>query len=128
MNNESNIQDARAVVADLNFSALLNLSATLGLRFGTTMKDWRPTVRSRGTVPGIPGALTLLATDGVAAYFLRDDGGVLYGHVGHFDGKVAPLFSASTGTPVAQKVKRARKPKSKKTLERERRAKLIDDL
>jgi hypothetical protein len=75
--------------------------------------NWRPTVRSSGNIPGVADNVTIIATNGLLAYFLQwhfpvtaeeyvakgetpkvEDcvQRVLIGHIQRFDGEVKPMF------------------------------------
>jgi hypothetical protein len=45
---------------------------------------WRPTVETTGRIEGIADGLMCIMTNGLLGYFLRHDGGTLYGHMAHF--------------------------------------------
>lgn len=73
--------------------------------------NWRPTVRTNGDIPGVTAAdVTIIATDGLLAFFLRPDGDILYGHIQHFTGEVKPLFSMPKERVIKEK---SDKPKRK---------------
>lgn len=59
--------------------------------------QWRPTKRASGSIPGVAESVTVIATNGLTAYFLFDgdtrEGEVLFGHVQKFDGKVETLHT-----------------------------------
>lgn len=50
------------------------------------MDKWRPTVETTGSVDGFYhlGSMTCIATDGLQAWFILDDGSTWIGHVGNF--------------------------------------------
>lgn len=60
-------------------------------------KNWRPTLRVSGSIPGVAPHVTIIATNGILGYFVYEDitVPVLCGHIQCFDGKVEPLFSAA---------------------------------
>lgn len=95
---------------------------------------WRPTVRTRGTIPGIPCELICVATEGNLGIFLTTSsdtfvlGKAFIGHVRHFSyleegkdeegnvclrekfGAPLPLFTSSSGKTYSG----PRKPKAEK--------------
>lgn len=78
MNNQSPIHD--------NIEGMLRLGTEFpDLRLMGSLAEWRIVPeRPEGEVLGVWDGVKLLATDGVAAFFLRGDGTVLYGHLRHF--------------------------------------------
>jgi hypothetical protein len=72
-----------------NANALLGLLAqhpAIHVRF-TDLDKWRPVVPTAGTLRGLEhlGEVTCVCTDGVLAWFLREDGWPFHGHVGWFN-------------------------------------------
>ena|SRR6266496_2806203 len=105
----------RNLVAKLNRDELTRLM----LEFGFTIRakdfpNWRPTQRSKGSVPGVWEIVELIATDGLLGMFLNDNREPLVGHIQMFDGKVEPLFSVQNKT--AGKVKKPRKKSKRQEL------------
>ena len=110
-------------VAGMNAAALAALPREFpavrfaNTRFGYERSEWRATRRNAGTLRGLEhlGKLTVLATDGVQAWYALPHGGnvmasvdpialcanakhetqrVMLAHIASFSGKVEPLYSA----------------------------------
>jgi hypothetical protein len=78
--------------------------------------NWRPTIRNEGDIPGVAEAVTIVATNGLLAYFAYSNpldgqptGEVLIGHIQKFTGDVHTLFAT-------KKEKQARVKKPRKSL------------
>lgn len=87
-------------VAAANYQGLIDVIREYSLFIrATDLPNWRPTLRLSGTIPGVAhsASVTILATDGVVAYFVFDgaerEHEVLFGHIQRFTNKVLPLFS-----------------------------------
>jgi hypothetical protein len=106
----------RDEVARKNKQALIYLLAEHPEIFIATrdFANWRPTVREIGTIPGVWESVEILCTDGLIAWFLNHDpdrfGEVLVGHIQHFSGEVATLYSCQSDKPIKE---RANKPRKK---------------
>ena len=106
-----------------NQTALVALMAEFGITIPAhDFANWRPTVRSMGCIPGVNEGCTILATNGLLAYFTtvsfpdENDGtkwvdSVFCGHIQRFTGDVKPLFCMPK--PHKEKVVKARKEKKK---------------
>ena len=112
---------AKTHCATLNDNALHALRVAYpqityaGTRVGYERSDWRATRRERGQIVGLPhvGNLTILATNGVLAWYLREcDGRAILAHVTHFDGDVRPAFSVGKHTTRQALPARTSKPKA----------------
>lgn len=145
--NDGAIREAAhaAEVAALNANALHALRAEYdgisyqGSRFGYERSEWRATKRNRGTIKGLDhlGALVIMATNGIVAWYLRPRTDVpglcqrvaefpehvlamveqhssdltpFLGHVSHFSGDVEPLFSVRK----ANKTRVSEEPRAKR--------------
>lgn len=123
MSEPANLNDAqkRDAVAHLNSTALLALQAQYGLTLPARSAHlWRPTLRSRGHLPGFDREFTILCTDGVVAWYVDHTDALFYGHVQHFTGDVKPLHSmpkADRPQDAAGKPRKARKKSKKLTLD-----------
>lgn len=85
---------ARDEVARQNAETLAGLMAKHGLLIpARDFPLWRPTLRATGDIAGIRGELTVIATNGILAYFLTATDETFVGHIQKFSGKVKPLFS-----------------------------------
>lgn len=117
--------------ATLNENALRALPGEFpGITFPESLTErnvWRATQRSRGYIGGLPhlGTLTILATNGIVAWYARRDIATatyvevlrpFLGHVTHFTGEVAPLFSA--GKITAAKVAGSPSPRMTRSTSR----------
>jgi hypothetical protein len=71
--------------------------------------NWRPTIRNEGDIPGVAEAVTIVATNGLLAYFIQPEGDALIGHIQKFSGDVVTLYST-------RKEKAAREKKPRKSL------------
>lgn len=82
--------------------------------------QWRPTKRASGSIPGVAESVTVIATNGLMAYFLYDgaerEGEVLFGHVQKFDGKVETLHTLPKAPKESDSAPSARAKKAAKTL------------
>lgn len=110
----------RSLVQKLNRDELTRLMLEFG--FIIRAKDfpnWRPTKRSKGTVPGVWETVELIATDGLLGIFLNGTTEPIMGHIQMFTGLVETLFTLENKEKV-KKVKRERKKSA--------RQKLIDSL
>lgn len=80
----------------LNHEAVWGVCRDFGIRLSSdsaNLNAWRATARSSGSITGMPWQLTILLTDGCVAWFQKwHDGGLFFGHIKDFDGKVEPLF------------------------------------
>lgn len=115
---------ARERVSNANKQAMFDLLSEFSLRLCRDIKDWRPCERTRGDILGIASGVEILATDGVAGFFLRPDGSVLYGHIQHFTGEVKPLFSVPK--PAAEAKPKPGKTKKQKQDEKNFRAAMAE--
>lgn len=103
-----------------NLAEMQRLNAAFDLRIVGSLLSWRPTRQNRGSIPGVADGLTILCTDGVVGFFLKPDGSILYGHIGHFDGGVESLWSEDRSGA------RAKRPRPESAAARRKR--LLDDL
>lgn len=84
----------RDEVARKNRDALVALMAAHSLWIpASDFANWRPTVRQHGDISGVASDLTIIATNGLLAYFSDATGSVFCGHIQCFSGEVKPLFS-----------------------------------
>lgn len=68
------------------------------------LDDWRPTVEETGDIPGVRDSVTIIATNGIVAYFLLpDDFDVLFGHIQKFTGEVRTKFSMPKDKPTKER-------------------------
>lgn len=78
----------RDEVSRKNAAALAELQKTYGLFFRPAdLKNWRPTVRVAGDIPGVRDNLICICTDGLMGYFISEwdkERPVFYGHVTSF--------------------------------------------
>lgn len=88
---QDNVQDQasiRASVSDANYNSLIRLMSEHGFTLpARQMPKWRPTVATRGTIPGIDRDVICIATDGILGIFIDGTGQdlpPLDGHVKHF--------------------------------------------
>lgn len=97
----------RDEVAWQNATALAELQKTYGLFIPpSTYKNWRPTQRIAGDIPGVRDNLVCIATDGLMGYFLSEwdsERPVFYGHVTSFlwhenIESILPYVDKATGT------------------------------
>ena len=96
-------------VDEMNHHEMLNLVEEYRLYIPRNkFPDWRPTRRIEGTIVGVNEYLTIIATDGVLAFFLTDDGMVFQGHIQHFDKQVKTLFATPPQRRVSPKKRRDR--------------------
>lgn len=81
---------------------------------------WRPTKKVSGGIPGVAESVTVIATNGLTAYFLYDgearEGEVLFGHVQKFDGKVETLHTLPKTLKESDSAPKVRAKKATKTL------------
>lgn len=107
----------RAEVARKNRDELVRLMRVHGLLINAKQfPNWRPTQRILGDIPGIADGVTIIATDGLLAYFEHTEG-VLIGHIDKFTGDVKPLFSVQKPKTDKPKTRRIGKSKRQKLLE-----------
>ena len=86
----------RAEVDSENLSALLSLCREYRLYIPKgQFQYWRPTTRCEGEIKGVKDSLTIIATDGLLAFFLTENGEVFQGHIQDFTGKVKILYSTT---------------------------------
>jgi len=100
----------RSLVQKLNRDELTRLM----LEFGFTIRakdfaNWRPTLRSKGSIPGVWEQVELIATDGLLGMFLNDQREPTVGHIQMFDGDVKPLFSVQSKDKDTGKTKKPKK-------------------
>lgn len=97
----------RDEVAWKNASELSRLMQQYGLFIRPSeLKNWRPTQRVAGDIPGVRDNLVCIATDGLMGYFLSEwdsAAPVFYGHVTSFQWHkdietIFPYFDKATGT------------------------------
>ena len=100
-------EQKRAECAASNDKALFVLMGEHSIKISPReIAEWRPCRRSVGDIPGVREGLTILCTNGVVAWFTTQDSTLVFGHISHFTGKVAPLFSVpklSDGKRVVKK-------------------------
>lgn len=86
----------RERVANANHAALVDVLGEFNVTINAKeFSKWRPTKRATGDITGI-ASVFILATDGNLGLFYNEVDGtrnVFFGHIQHFDGKVAPLYS-----------------------------------
>lgn len=103
-------QDESANVAMLNRHALVALMHKYGFTIpAREFQNWRPTKLATGDISGVANQVTVLATDGLLAYFDTGDGTVLCGHKDWFSGAVETLHTLER----AEKATKPRKPREK---------------
>lgn len=111
----------RAEVALDNRNEMIRLMGQYGFLIpAKRLPFWRPTVRSSGDIDGVREALTIIATDGLLAYFLTFEDEVWCGHIQHFSGKVQPLFSFHSGN--------GSKPSKSRVKQKSRRQQILDSI
>lgn len=84
--------------------------------------NWRPTASSSGNIPGVASNVTIIATNGLLAYFVFDDPSVpvLCGHIQCFTGEVKTLYATEkrrSQESGENKERKKRKKKSESVLE-----------
>lgn len=105
----------------LNREAVWGTAQEFGIRLSSdspNLNAWRATRKNSGSIAGMPWQLTILLTDGCVAWFQKwHDGGLFFGHVKDWDGKVEPLFPGKEKNrreacdPAGERKQREKKPK-----------------
>lgn len=77
--------------------------------------NWRPTVQSSGSIPGVASNVTIIATNGLLAYFVFDDPTVpvLCGHIQCFTGEVKTLYATEKKRSMEVRENKERKGQKK---------------
>lgn len=100
----------RSLIQKLNRDELTRLMLQYGFTIRTKdFPNWRPTKRSKGTVPGVWETVELIATDGLLGIFLNGTIEPITGHIQMFTGDVETLFTAESKTKDKPKVKKKSK-------------------
>lgn len=87
----------RDMVQTLNAEAIARFMAKHKMTVSArSLADWRPTRPVTGCIAGVWECVTIIATNGVLAWFEHPTQPLKVGHVQCFDGKIEPLYSSST--------------------------------
>lgn len=121
----------RENIALLNSQALARLMEEHRLYISAAdFPNWRPTQKSNGSIPGVASNVTIIATNGILAYFVFDDPcvPVLCGHIQCFTGDVKTLFASQKRKREEGGENRERKGRGKRLSQKEKTEKLLKEL